>query len=78
VGLGAACTALGYLLLFRIIARAGAGFSSLNNYLVPLFGVLWGRLFLGEQPAPRALLALVLIFGGIAAPRLWPPSRQET
>lgn len=78
VGLGAACTALGYLLLFRIIARAGAGFSSLNNYLVPLFGVLWGGLFLGEQPQPRALLALALIFAGIAAPRLWPPSRQET
>lgn len=74
VCLGAACTALGYLLLFRIIARAGAGFSSLNNYLVPLFGVLWGGLFLGEQPERRALLALALIFAGIAAPRIWPPT----
>jgi len=72
LGLGAVCTAFGYLLLFRIIARAGAGFSSLNNFLVPIFGVLWGALFLGERPAPRALIALVVILAGVAAPRLWP------
>jgi drug/metabolite transporter (DMT)-like permease len=72
IGLGVVCTAFGYLLLFRIIAGAGAGFSSFNNYLVPLFGLLWGALLLGERPEPRALIALLLIFAGIAAPRLWP------
>ncbi len=74
--LGLFCTAGGYLLLFRIIARAGAGFSSFNNYLVPLFGVLWGALLLGERPEPRAFAALALIFAGLAAPRLW-PGRQR-
>lgn len=76
VALGVISTAGGYLLLFKIIARAGAGFSSFNNYLVPLFGVLWGTLLLGEQPNPRALVALAIVFLGLAAPRLLPKLRR--
>jgi len=72
IALGLVSTAGGYLLLFRLIARAGAGFASLNNFLVPLFGVLWGMLFLGERPGAHAFLALCLVLAGLAAPRLWP------
>lgn len=68
--LGVLGTGVGYILFFRIIARAGAGFASLNNYLVPLFGVLWGAVVLNERLEPRALVALLLILVGIAAPRL--------
>jgi drug/metabolite transporter (DMT)-like permease len=70
VALGVLGTGVGYILFFRIIARAGAGFASLNNYLVPLFGVLWGAVVLNERLEPRALVALLLILVGIAAPRL--------
>ena len=70
--LGVLNTGIGYLLMFRLIVRAGAGFSSLNNFLVPLFGVMWGALLLGERPSPRAFAGLLLIFGGLAAVRLWP------
>lgn len=70
VALGVLGTGVGYILFFRIIARAGAGFASLNNYLVPLFGVLWGAVVLNERLEPRALVALLLILAGIAAPRL--------
>jgi drug/metabolite transporter (DMT)-like permease len=70
IGLGLVSTAGGYLLLYRIIASAGVGFASINNYLVPLFGVFWGVTLLGERPNPRALVALLLVFAGIAAPRL--------
>ena len=73
--LGVLNTGVGYLLMFRLIVRAGAGFSSLNNFLVPLFGVLWGALLLGERPSPRAFAGLLLIFGGLAAVRLWPGRR---
>lgn len=68
--LGLISTAGGYVLFFRIIGRAGAGFSSFNNFLVPVMGVLWGALLLGERIDPRALLALGLILSGLAAPRL--------
>jgi drug/metabolite transporter (DMT)-like permease len=72
VGLGIVNTAGGYLLLFRLVVRAGAGFASLNNFLVPLFGILWGALLLSERPRPSALVGLTLILGGLAAVRLWP------
>jgi drug/metabolite transporter (DMT)-like permease len=72
IGLGVINTAGGYLLLFALVTRAGAGFASLNNFLVPLFGVVWGALLLGERPSPQALLGLFLILGGLAAVRLWP------
>jgi drug/metabolite transporter (DMT)-like permease len=75
VGLGIVNTAGGYLLLFRLVVRAGAGFASLNNFLVPLFGVMWGVLLLSEPPSPQALLGLLLIFAGLAAVRLWPGRR---
>jgi drug/metabolite transporter (DMT)-like permease len=75
--LGVLNTAGGYLLLFRLVVRAGAGFASLNNFLVPLFGVLWGILLLQERPSPRAFAGLLLIFGGLAAVRLWPNRRAE-
>jgi drug/metabolite transporter (DMT)-like permease len=75
IGLGVINTAGGYLLLFRLVVRAGAGFASLNNFLVPLFGVLWGVLLLAERPSPQALLGLLLIFAGLAAVRLWPGRR---
>jgi len=73
--LGVLNTAGGYLLLFRLVVRAGAGFASLNNFLVPLFGVMWGIMLLDERPSPRAFAGLVLIFGGLAAVRLWPRRR---
>jgi drug/metabolite transporter (DMT)-like permease len=70
VTLGWLCTGLGYLLFFRIIASAGAGFVSFNNYLVPLCGVVWGAVVLGERLEPQAFIALLLILAGVAAPRL--------
>jgi len=70
VTLGWLCTGAGYLLFFRMIASAGAGFASLNNFLVPLCGVLWGAIVLDERLEPRAFAALLLILAGVAAPRL--------
>ena len=77
LALGILPTALGYLIAFRIISSAGAGFASLNNYLVPLFGVLWGMALLGERLQPQALAALALIFLGVAAPRFLPAVRAR-
>ena len=70
--LGIVSTALGYVLLFAVVARAGAGFAAFNNFLVPPVGVAWGVALLGEQPSPNALIALLIILAGLAAPRLWP------
>src|SRR5262249_60475682 len=66
----------GYLLLFRLVVRAGSGFASLNYFLVPLFGVMWGSLLLSERPSLQAFVGLLLIFAGLAAVRLWPGQRM--
>jgi drug/metabolite transporter (DMT)-like permease len=49
VVLGIACTALAYILYFRLLASVGATSAMTVAYLIPLFGVLWGSVFLGEQ-----------------------------
>ncbi|MFZ6757418.1 DMT family transporter [Undibacterium sp. Ji50W] len=42
------CTALAYVLFFRLIAAVGASSTMTVPFLVPAFGVLWGLLFLDE------------------------------
>lgn len=65
LGLGA--TAGGMLIFFVLVNSAGATVTALVNYLVPLMGVMWGWLVLAETPSWQALVALALIFLGIAA-----------
>ena len=65
LGLGVLSTGLAYVVLFRLLAAAGVTFVALNNFLVPLFGLLWGFLILDEAIPLAAFLALGLIFSGI-------------
>ena len=48
VALGVVCSGIAYLLYFRLIADIGPASALTVTFLIPLFGVLWGRLFLGE------------------------------
>ena len=63
--LGVFSTAAAGIVYFRLINRAGPGFVSLLNYLIPAWAVMAGALFLGEQPQNHHLYALALILGGI-------------
>ncbi|MGL5586682.1 MAG: DMT family transporter, partial [Aeromonas veronii] len=64
--LGTLCTGLVYFLYMALIQKAGPTFASFSNYLVPLFGVMLGALFLGEQIHPTTGVALALILGSVA------------
>src|SRR5690348_12204893 len=61
------CTALGYVLYFRLIDHAGATNALLVTLLVPPVAILLGSLFLGETPAPQDFAGLALIALGLAA-----------
>jgi drug/metabolite transporter (DMT)-like permease len=61
------CTALGYVLYFRLIDRAGATNALLVTLLVPPVAILLGSLFLGETLAPEDFAGLALIALGLAA-----------
>lgn len=62
-------TAAGTVLMFVLIDRQGPSYFSQVNFLVPIFGVLWGVLVLTERPGWNALLALLLILAGMAVAR---------
>ena len=61
------CTALGYVLYFRLIDHAGATNALLVTLLVPPVAILLGGLFLGETLAPQDFAGLALIALGLAA-----------
>jgi len=59
------CTALGYVLYFRLIASIGSTNASLVTLLVPVFSLLWSILFLQEPITPALLIGLLLILGSL-------------
>lgn len=64
--LGALCTGLAYFLYYRLLYRIGAPRTSTVTYLVPLFGVIWAWVFLGEPLTASMAIAGALILGGVA------------
>lgn len=48
LGLGMFCTAIAYVLYFRLIADLGPVRSLTVTFLIPPFGIVWGWMFLGE------------------------------
>jgi len=64
LALALASTAFAYLLYFRLIATIGPTRALTVTFLIPLFGVIWGALFLGEPLGANSLLACALILGG--------------
>lgn len=53
-----------FVLYFRLIADVGATRALTVTYLIPLFGILWGWLFLAEALPAAALAGGVLILSG--------------
>ena len=61
------CTALAYLLYFRILATAGATNLMLVTLLIPVGALLLGAIFRGERATGLTLAGLALILAGLAA-----------
>lgn len=61
VVLALVCTVLAYLLYFRLITSAGATKATSVTFLIPLFSVLWGVLFLNEPLSAGLIGGLVVI-----------------
>lgn len=65
IALGVLCTGLAYAFYFRLIQRIGAPRAATATYLVPLFGVAWAWMFLGEALTPTMALAGAIILGSV-------------
>ena len=64
--LGIASTGLAYILYFRLIRNVGPTRAIAVTFLVPVFGMLWGALFLGESVTPGMMLGCAVILLGTA------------
>jgi drug/metabolite transporter (DMT)-like permease len=65
VMLALVCSALAYILYFRLILDVGAVQASTVTLLVPIFSMVWAALFLGEIPTLVKILACGIIVSGV-------------
>lgn len=49
------CTAAAYLAYFRLVVRIGPVRALTVTFLIPVFGLLWGAVFLGESITPSMI-----------------------
>lgn len=64
LALGLVCSGVAYLLYFRLIKDLGPTGALTVTYLVPVFGVAWGVLFLGETVSAGMLAGGALVIAG--------------
>ena len=63
--LGVVATGLAWLLRFRILKNNGLVFQAQVAYLIPIFGIILGYIFLKELITPRVLVAVAAVIIGI-------------
>ncbi len=66
LALSLVCSAIAYRLYFRLVADIGPTRALTVTFLMPLFGMLWGALFLDEAITGPMLAGCALIVGGVA------------
>ena len=64
LALGLVCGAIAYVLYFRLIADLGPTGALTVTYLTPVFGMLWGALFLAEALTLPMLAGAALVILG--------------
>jgi drug/metabolite transporter (DMT)-like permease len=83
LALGIACTGVAYMLFFHLIAVVGPARTITVTFVIPVFGILWGALFLSERVSSGMIWACATIVVGTAlatgvVKRLpWPGMRRR-
>jgi len=78
LAVGTICTGLAYVIYFRLIEAVGPARSLAVTFVVPVFAILYGALFLGEAVTGWMLLcAAVIVLGtALSTGLLKPPVRK--
>ena len=64
--LGVLCTGFAFILYYRLIADLGPVRATTVTLLIPVFGILWGVLFLGEPLTPGRVAGAATVLLGCA------------
>ncbi|UTZ25093.1 DMT family transporter [Vibrio campbellii] len=64
ITLGVLCTGLAYLLYFHLVSEIGPTSALTVTFLVPVFGILWGYLILGEPIGFNTIIGTILVLSG--------------
>ena len=64
--LGIFCTSLPFMLYFYLLENVGVARTVIVTYLIPVFAMLWGALFLSESITLKMLAGAAFILTGIA------------
>lgn len=59
-------TAFAYIILFRLLERAGPSSTSLNTFIIPVVGIVIGVSLLSENLISSDIMGVLLIFLGVA------------
>ena len=63
--LGVFCTGVAFILYFHLLEKLGVVRTVVVTYLVPVFAMLWGTVFLAETITLKMLLGAALILAGV-------------
>ncbi|MGE0098019.1 MAG: DMT family transporter [Hydrogenophaga sp.] len=63
---GVLCTGLGYLVFFRVLERAGPTRALTVTFVMPLFAMFYGVVFLSEEITLAMLACAAVVIGGTA------------
>jgi drug/metabolite transporter (DMT)-like permease len=77
LALGLVCGSVAYVLYFRLIADLGATGALTVTYLIPLFAVLWGAVFLAEPVTPAIAGGGALVLTGTVLVLMRPAARTR-
>ena len=66
LALGVLCSGIAYLLYFRLIEEVGSASALTVTFLNPIFGILWGGLFLGVTVGWYTLVGAPIVLVGTA------------
>ena len=69
LALGALSSGVAYVMFFYLVKKGGVMRASLTTFLIPMFGVLWGYLFLAEPVPSTTYLSMLMVFMAVCLVR---------
>lgn len=66
LALGILCTGVAYFIFFHLIAHVGPSRAITVTFVIPIFGIFWGAVFLDEAVAPIMLAGCAVVLLGTA------------